>query len=234
MSLFSLKARLAMTLPFLLLAGHRAPAQVPSPGSPAGINAAFIKLFGPGAAFTAKADTRVFDKSQTEVVRLPMDFAAFNSKVRIAINLEQMKGKDLPASTLARLKQAGMDRVVSISRPDKQTTYVIYPAIQSYLNIPLAPGEVGALEQGLKLEKTALGKETLDGHACVKNKTVIRNDKRSVLEAITWNAADLKDFPLQIEMNDKGNTVQMHFTQVSFVQPDPKQFELPANYGLMK
>ena len=127
-----------------------------------------------------------------------------------------------------------MDRVVSISRPDKQTTYVIYPGIQSYLNLPLAQGEVAALEQGLKLEKTVLGKETLDGHACVKNKVVIRNDKGSVLEALTWNAADLKDFPLQIEMNDKGNTVQMHFTQVSFAQPDPKQFELPANYGLMK
>jgi len=223
-----------MALLLVWLAGSGAVAQVPSAGSPTGINAAFIKLFGPGAAFTAKADTRVFDKSQTEVVRLPMDFAALHGKVRLEINMEQMQGKNLPASTLASLKQAGMDRVISISRPDKQATYVVYPGIQSYLNIPLAKGEVEALEKGLKLEKTALGKETLDGHACVKNKVVIRNDKGSVLEAITWNAADLKDFPLQIQMNDKGNTVQMHFTQISFAEPDVKQFELPANYGLMK
>jgi len=27
--------------------------------------------------------------------------------------------------------------------------------------------------------------------------------------------------------------VRMHFTQVRFVKPDAKQFELPANYGQM-
>ena len=54
------------------------------------------------------------------------------------------------------------------------------------------------------------------------------------LEAVTWNAADLKDFPLQIEMKEKDNTVRMRFTQVRFVKPDAKQFDLPATYGLMK
>ncbi|HWU39050.1 MAG TPA: DUF4412 domain-containing protein, partial [Candidatus Acidoferrum sp.] len=106
--------------------------------------------------------------------------------------------------------------------------------VQSYLSIPLVKGDGEASEKGLKLEKIALGKETLDGHACVKNKASIRNDKGSVLEAITWNAADLKDFPLQIEMKEKENTVRMHFTQVSLAKPDDRQFEVPAGYGLMK
>jgi hypothetical protein len=68
----------------------------------------------------------------------------------------------------------------------------------------------------------------------VKNKVTIRNDKGAVLEAITWNAADLKDFPLQIEMKEKGNTVRMHFTQLQFTKPDPQQFDVPPAYGLMK
>ena len=123
-----------------------------------------------------------------------------------------MQSKDFTASTLASLKQAGMDRMVSIFRPDKKATYVIYPGVQSYLIIPLAKGEAEALEKGLKLEKTALGKETIDGHPCVKNKVVVKNDKGPVLEAVTWNATDLKDFPLQIEMKEKDNTVLMHFT----------------------
>ena len=48
----------------------------------------------------------------------------------------------------------------------------------------------------------------------MKNKVVVKNDQGPVLEAVTWNAADLKDFPLQIEMKEKGNTVRMRFTQV--------------------
>ena len=145
-----------------------------------------------------------------------------------------MQSKDLPASTLPSLKQAGMDRIISVFRPDKKTTYVMYPGVQSYLSIPLAKGEAEASEKGLKLEKTPLGKETIDGHACVKNKVVVKDDKGPVFEAVTWNAADLKDFPLQIEMKEKQNTVRMHFTQVQFVKPDAKQFDLPANYGPMK
>ena len=77
---------------------------------------------------------------------------------------------------------------------------------KKYQSMPLAKGEAEALEKGLKVEKTALGKETIDGHACVKNKVVVKNEQGAVLEAITWNATDLKDFPLQIEMKEKDNT----------------------------
>jgi hypothetical protein len=68
----------------------------------------------------------------------------------------------------------------------------------------------------------------------VKNTVVVKDAKGPVLQAVTWNAADLKDFPLQIEMKEKVNTVRMRFTQLRFAKPDPKQFEVPAAYGLMK
>lgn len=217
-----------------LLAGQAAFAQIPSAGSPAGINAAFVKLFGPIAAFTAKAEARVLDSSQQETVRMPMDLSALDGKVRLEINLEQMKNKDLPAATVASLKQLGMTRIISVFRPDKKTTYLIYPNIQSYQNMPLSPEDAAASEKSLKLEKSALGRETIDGHACAKNKTVIKGDKGSVLEAVTWNAADLKDFPLQIELKQKQNTVRLRFSQVQFARPDAQQFEVPAKYGLLK
>ena len=59
-------------------------------------------------------------------------------------------------------------------------------------------------------------------------------EKGPVLEAFTWNASDLKDFPILIEMQEKQNTVRMRFTEVRFVKPDAKQFDLPTNYGQMK
>jgi len=51
---------------------------------------------------------------------------------------------------------------------------------------------------------------------------------------VVWNATDLKDFPIQIEMKEKDRTVRMHFTDVRFVKPEAKQFEIPTAYGLMK
>jgi hypothetical protein len=145
-----------------------------------------------------------------------------------------MQSKDLPPSKIAELKESGMERIISLFRPDKKVTYVVYPGIQSYQTIPLAKEDTDAFEKGLKLEKTALGKETLDGHDCVKYKVVVKDTNGPVLQAVTWNAADLKDFPLQIEMKEKINTVRMHFTQLRFTKPDPQQFNVPAAYGLMK
>lgn len=234
MKTLSSKMRMLAGLSFLLGAGGSAFAQVPVAGSGTGVNVAFVKLFGASSAFTAKVETRVTDPYQQEVVRMPMDIAALDSKVRLDINVAQVQSKDFSPATLASLKQAGLDRLVSVFRPDKKVTYVIYPGVQSYQEVALAKAEVEAFEKGLKLEKTALGKETIDGHPCVKNKTVVRNGKASVLEAVTWNATDLKDFPLRIEMKEKANTVRMGFSQVRFVKPEAKQFELPTGYGRMK
>jgi hypothetical protein len=127
-----------------------------------------------------------------------------------------------------------MSRVVSVFRPDKKTTYVLYPGVLSYVNAPLPQGEVEAIDKGLQVEKSVLGKETVDGHACVKSKALVRGVKGLVLEAIVWNAADLKDFPVQVELKDKGSTVRMRFTQVRFVKTDAGQFEVPPKYSLMK
>jgi hypothetical protein len=234
MKILASKPRLFAVAAAALLVGQAGLAQIPSTGSPAGINAAFVKLFGAAAAFTAKVEARAFDSAQQETLRMPMDWATLEGKVRLEINLEQMTNKDLPDGAVATLKQSGMARIISVFRPDKKTTYVIYPGIQSYQNIPQTPEEAEAAAKGLKLEKNALGRETLDGHACVKNKVIVKGEKGTVLEAVTWNATDLKEFPLQIEMQDKQKHVRLRFSQVQFVKPEAKQFELPANYGLMK
>src|ERR1017187_3393629 len=166
MKTFALRAWFLAALFIVLLTRQAAVAQVPATGSPTGINAAFVKLFGAVNSFTARVETQMFDPAQKELVRMPMDFAALDDQVRLEIDLSQAKSKDLTASALAGVKQAGMDRVVSVFRPDKKVTYIICPGVQSYLILPLAKGDVEALEQGLTLKKSALGKETVDSHPC--------------------------------------------------------------------
>jgi hypothetical protein len=234
MKIFSLRALLRAALPVAVWAGNVAVAQVPAAGSATGVNAAFVKLFGSVGAFTAKVETRVLDRSTNQLVRMPMEFASLDGKVRLEIDLGKVQSSDFTPSTLATLKQAGMDRMISIFRPDKKITYLVYPGVQSYQELAQSKGEAEAAEKGLKVEKTPLGKETLDGHPCVKNKVVVKSGNEPVLQAVTWNANDLKDFPIQVEMHEKDNTVRMHFTDVRFVKADAKQFEVPAAYGRMK
>jgi hypothetical protein len=228
------KTPLPAALLVTLLSLNAALAQAPAAGTPASINTAFVKLFGGVEAFTAKVDTQVFDAYQQEKVRLVMDLACADGKVRYEFSLAQMQSKDLTPSKIASLKESGMERIIGLFRPDKKVTYIVYPGMQSYLSMALAKEDIEDFEKGVKLEKSPLAKATLDGHECVKNNCVVRDSRGPVLQAVTWNATDLKDFPLQIEIKEKGNTVRMHFTQIKFGKPDLQQFEVPPAYGLMK
>jgi len=93
------------------------------------------------------------------------------------------------------------------------------------------PKEEGDGGKSPKVEKKALGKEILDGHDCVKNQVVITDEKGEKVDAITWNATDLKDFPIQIQTKEEENTSLVKFKQVEFATPDAAQFEPPSGYA---
>jgi hypothetical protein len=87
-----------------------------------------------------------------------------------------------------------------------------------------------AAADDLKVQTTALGKETVDGHPCVKNKVVITDAQSDTNEFIAWNATDLKNFPVKFQTEGAGNPTTMSFKGISFTKPDAAQFEPPASY----
>src|SRR6266498_226255 len=186
-----------------------AQAQMPS-GGPPGWNAAMTKLFGDIKAFSAKAEMRALDKSGRPVIQVPMNFALLDNKVRLDIDMTLLKGPKAPPDQVALLKQMAMDRVACIVALDKKAMQLIFPSLAAYVETPLPEDEVAARDKDLKLDKTPLGKETIDGHPCVKNR-VVMSDARGGLkaEAVVWNATDLKGFPVQMQMNDNETTVVM-------------------------
>jgi hypothetical protein len=218
-----------LVLSIVLLSAQFGFAQMPG----GGVNFALNKLFGSASNFTAVADVAVFDKAQKEYMRAPMNFAVLNGKVRVDIDLGQVKSKELPASTIVGMKKVGLDRIASVVRPDKQTMYIIYPLVKSYVNMPMSKEDIEASGHTLKMEKVAMGKETVASHPSTKNRVTIKDSKGGVaLDALTWNASDLKDFPVQIQMKENGNTTVMRFSQIKFVPPDAKLFEAPAGFKL--
>ena len=211
----------------LALAGSSACAQ-PSGGSPAGVSVALARMFGDIKAFTAMANVRVLDKTKTETINTPMSFALLDEKIRVDFDFTTIA--KMPAETAKQLKDMGMEKVSAIIRPDKKEIYLVVHALESWVAMPLPADEIQAIDKPPKVTKSGLGKETIDGHPCVKTKLTMTDDKKQQRDALTWNASDMNDFPVQIQTIEKGDTQIMRFSQVQFVKPEEKQFEPPAAY----
>jgi len=206
----------------------QARAQVLSPNQ-AGLNGAMLKLFGNTTAFTSKSQVRMLDKADKETMSLPLDFALLEGKIRLDLDLAQIKSKDLTPEVIAPFKQMNMTKMATVVRTDKKQTLVIYPGLQAYAEMPMSSEEKADWESSYKVEKTLLGKETFDGHPCEKNRVVLIDGKGARQEALVWNATDLKDFPVQIQLKQPDATVVMQFRDLRLARPDAKQFEAPSS-----
>ena len=210
--------------------GLAAYGQMPGGAGPAGVSAALTKLFGSTTAFSAKGEMQVTDNSRHEIAFWPMDFSLLDRKIRVEIDLTQTRNKDMPAGTAAALKQMGMAQVISIIRPDKGVVYVIYPDQRVLLSMPLPKEDLEGSDKAPQVSKTELGKETIDGHPCVKNKVLVSDSAGHTVEATTWDAGDLKNLPIQIETQDKESISTVHFKRVQFARPDASFFEPPSGF----
>ena len=108
--------------------------------------------------------------------------------------------------------------------------HFIYPALEAYLTQPMDKKELESAEKST-VKTEALGKETFDGHPCVKNKLTITGGDGAVQELTVWNATDLQNFPIQTLIKQDGETVITRYTDVKFTKLDAKQFEPPAGCG---
>jgi len=203
--------------------------------TPSGVNSAFLKVFGAHTNFSATVDTRVLDKEGKDWVRVPISLAAMDQKIAMEVDLAKAVSRDLPELALASLKQAGMSEVTSIMRPDKKATYVIYPGAKSYVSMPLSTEEAQTLDKGYKVQSETVGKELLAGKERSKHTVVVRDSKgATVLEATTWNAPELKDFPVQIETRQDAMTIIMRFSNLKLEKPGTAQFEVPQGFTQYK
>ena len=212
------------------LLGLNAFAQIPGAGTQGNFDAQLTKLFGNNQAFSAKSDIRIFDKDKKETTALTMDFAMLDGNVRNDLDMATMKTKEISPDAAAQMKIMGMDKIITITRKDTKAVYLIYPNMKASTKMPLPKEQADALGKDPKMEKIAMGKETIDGHPCEKSKVIFTDDKGQKREVFVWSAADLKDFPVRIETTDQDTTVQMSFRQVQLAKPDAKLFELPKGF----
>lgn len=201
----------------------------PAPAGP-NLNPAIAKLFGDSQTFSATMEFQTKDPDKGDQITMPGKIAFDTGKSRFEMDLSEMKSSRMTASTAAQMKQMGMSTIITISRPDKKAAYLVYPGLEAYVENPMTSAETGSIAD-FKVETSELGKETVDGHPCTKNKTVVTDKGGAKHESTVWNATDLKNFPVKIVTNEGANSATMSFKNVAFGKPDSKQFDPPADYA---
>lgn len=199
------------------------------PGSSApDLSGAMKKLFGDNPNFTATVDVQV--KGDSGDMTMPGKMICSDGKSRFEMDMTEAKGGKTKAADMARMKEMGMDKMVMITLPEKKLSYLIYPGLESYAEMPINHPDAAKTAADYQLTVTELGKETVDGHTCVKNKVEISDKDGKKHEYTVWNATDLKKFPVKVETNESKSAMTLLFKDVKFDKPEASQFEPPATY----
>ena len=226
----SLLITLAIVLFTTLLPAHAQPGGRGMGGPPRGprLGAASTKLFGEHTGFSATMEMQADDGSGQKVT-VPGELAFLEGKSRFAMDMTRIQGGRMPPGAAEQMKAMGMGEMLSITRPDQKKMYLVYPGLESYAEMALDEKELPSDAAKFKVETSELGKETIDGHPCVKNKVIVSDDKNKH-EFTTWNATDLKKFPIKIVGSEDGRSMEMMFKNVKLEKPTAGQFDPPTKF----
>jgi hypothetical protein len=203
--------------------GRRGGVGIPMPRGPV-LSGAMAKVFGDNSAFTATVEFQGPEASGRGPLRGKMSFDS--GKSRFEMDMSEMGG----ASGAAQMKAMGMDKMVMIARPDRKVNYMVYPGLKGYVETAIDNPELSKPESAYKVEVTELGKETVDGHPCVKNQVTVTDDQGKKNEFVLWNASDLKKFPVKLESSREAQKYTMLFKDVKLAKPEATELEPPADF----
>jgi outer membrane lipoprotein-sorting protein len=196
------------------------------PASPR-FGGAMSKLFSENKSFSATMEMQAADPSGKNMA-MQGKIAFDEGKSRFELDMTSVQG--IPPEAAGQMKTMGMDKMVTISRPDTKSVYMIYPGMQSYVESKMPESEAVTNTSNFKTDITEIGKETVDGHPCIKNKVVITDDKGAKQECTVWNATDLEKFPLKIQSGEGRRAMTMTFKNVSRDKVASSQFDAPAGF----
>lgn len=186
--------------------------------------AVLTRFLGEHTAFTAAVNLGT-KSEQGNMVLVPGKLAYLGGQTRFEVDITKVEGSRMPPIMAEQIKAAGMGEVVMITRPDKKLSYMQYPGLKSYAEIPQREESNTETAKKSTAEKTKLGEETLAGYACTKHRVVVTDEQGKTYEATTWNARDLRGFPIVIETSQKGSKVTLLFSDVKFGNPPSSAFE---------
>lgn len=192
-------------------------------------DAAMNKLFGDNSAFSATLEFQI-KNGKGDPMNMPGKMAFSEGKSRFEMNMAALEGGKSSPQAAAQMAAMGMDKMIAITRPDKKSIYMVIPGMKAYATTEMKDAKDPKAADSFKLETTELGKETVDGHPCVKNKVVVTDDQGTKHESTVWNATDLKKFPVKIETTERDSEITMLFKEIQLAKPANSLFDPPAEF----
>jgi hypothetical protein len=192
--------------------------------SGATINSPSEKLFGSNVSYSATMEMQT-GREKPVITKV----FAHQGKSRMEMDMAKMLGSALPPEMMAEMRKSGMDKFILLYLPEKKAIYQIQPSIRGYLETSF-PQDATLETRESQIESTVLGAETVEGHPCQKNKTIVTDPKGKKHEFVVWNATDLNNFPVKIESTTLGKPQTTVYRNIKLAAPDAKLFELPTGY----
>jgi outer membrane lipoprotein-sorting protein len=185
------------------------------------------KMLDKATGFTATAQVTTLGQGGSETLTVT-DYAVRDGMVRVETDLTKTKHKGKRKKQddgMEEMAGMGLDKQVTLVRADKQATYIIYPGLKAYYEVPKS-----ASSEKSQPDWKELGKDTVDGHPCVKYLVTTTNVDGTKEESTVWKATDLKDFAIQTVIQSGGDTTTTKFTNIKFDKPSAALFDPPGDY----
>lgn len=132
----------------------------------------------------------------------------------------------------------GGDTPVTIIRMDKGVIWTLMPEQKMYMEMSMKQGQSqspGVDMSGYTIERTEMGKETINGHEATKYKMIMTGPEGKKLGGFQW----IVDPGIQIKMDvvskdgDSKERIKMELTNLKIGKQDSALFEIPADYTKM-
>jgi hypothetical protein len=155
------------------------------------------------------------------------------------------QGMEMPMARMgskSRVENPGMKGVIAIALGDAKKTIMMNTTTKTYHEQSTQDREQmpTMYDSDIVFDKKKVGNETIDGHPCVKYDSVYYRKSKpdEKHKATIWEAKDLKDFPIQMEVSvpanpnypGSGGKMVMKYKDVKLGAATASMFEVPAGY----
>ena len=108
--------------------------------------------------------------------------------------------------------------------------HTMYMVMGQGMCMQMAPqGQQNPFTQQGSIERTPAGTDTVDGHACKVENVTITSKNGTTTKMKVWEAEDLQEFPLKVQVESARGPMTVVYKDVSFDAPAASLFVHPDN-----
>ena len=179
-----------------------------------------VKALDKCPSFTARVEVSVSGKADSVPSSASGTVECQNGNIRWEARLGDIKSTQLTESARVVVRQINGEQFLLLTRPDQRVNYLVLSGSQACLEQSLPTLKLSA-------DKGPASAETVDGRVCLREKLTAVPSAGSPAQVLVWKSKELKGIPLQLQLTDAGETIQVRFKDIHFRTIPADRFRLP-------